>query len=153
MARVKQRLATDCGIATLANAVGITYEQAHAAYGDNRAPGVCIQETCAVLLELGYLPVYVPLPGFVKASGLSTAKTAAFSVLKSPAILQVLSNGVIHQVFFDGKQVIDPSPKAPESNSIFVYQSVIDAVFVIKAEELLRSNALVCGQIAGGISA
>jgi hypothetical protein len=149
MARIEQRLATDCGIATLANAVNITYEQAHAIYGADRAPGVSIQETCAALYELGYIPVYIPLTGFAQLSGISGAKTQNPEILKSPAILQVLSNNVLHQVFFDGKSIIDPSPKCPNPTQIGDYECVVDAVFVIKAVDLC-SNAFVCNQIGAG---
>ena len=132
MAVVKQRLATDCGIATLANALEITYEQAQQAYGQDRAPGVSIQETCAVLHELGYLPVYLPLTGFEQLSGIRNAKTASPKALQAPAIVQVISNGVLHQVFFDGKHVIDPSPKAPGPRRLEDYSAVVDCVFVLK---------------------
>ncbi len=132
MAMVKQRLSTDCGIATLANALQISYEQAQEAYGNNRDPGVSIQETCAVLHELGYLPVYLPLSGFEQLSGIRNAKTASPKALNAPAILQVVSNGILHQVFFDGKQIIDPSPKAPGPRSLGDYQAVVDCVFVLK---------------------
>lgn len=132
MARVEQRKATDCGIATLANALQITYEQAEAAYGKQRDPGVSIQETCAVLHELGYLPVYLPLTGFEQLSGIRNAKTITPTALQAPAILQVVSNGVLHQVFFDGKQIIDPSPKAPNPRQLEDYSAVVDCVFVLK---------------------
>lgn len=132
MAMVKQRLATDCGIATLANALSISYEQAQQAYGANRDPGVSIQETCAVLHELGYLPVYLPLSGFEQLSGIRNAKTASPKALQAPAIVQVVSNGVLHQVFFDGKHVIDPSPKAPNPRQLEDYSAVVDCVFVLK---------------------
>lgn len=132
MARVEQRKATDCGIATLANAIGITYEQAQQAYGTQRDPGVSIQETCAVLHELGYLPVYLPLTGFEQLSGIRNAKTASPKAMNAPAIVQVISNGVLHQVFFDGKQIIDPSPKAPNPRRLEDYSAVVDCVFVLK---------------------
>lgn len=132
MAMVKQRLSTDCGIATLANALSISYEQAEAAYGKQRDPGVSIQETCAVLHELGYLPVYLPLSGFEQLSGIRNAKTITPTALQAPAILQVVSNGVLHQVFFDGKQIIDPSPKAPNPRRLEDYSAVVDCVFVLK---------------------
>lgn len=132
MARVEQRKATDCGIATLANALQISYEQAQEAYGNNRDPGVSIQETCAVLHELGYLPVYLPLTGFEQLSGIRNAKTASPAALNAPAIVQVVSNGILHQVFFDGKAVIDPSPKAPNPACLEDYSAVVDCVFVLK---------------------
>lgn len=145
MARVEQRLSTDCGIATLANALQITYEQAQQAYGANRDPGVSIQETCAVLHELGYLPVYLPLTGFEQLSGIRNAKTASPKSLQAPAIVQVVSNGVLHQVFFDGKQIIDPSPKATNPRRIEDYSAVVDCVFVLKKPVGMMGF---CGEVA-----
>ena len=135
---IKQRSATDCGIATLANALSITYEKALELYNrksptDN--PGVAIQETCAALYKAGYNPVYIPLSGFPKISGLSSATIISTSRLpKAPAILQVLTeNGMIHQVYFDGKNIHDPSPSAPAIRSIEDYPDIIDCVFVSKS--------------------
>lgn len=133
--RIEQRTATDCGIATLANALNLTYEQAEAEYGFNRTPGVTIQETCAVLHANGYIPVYLPLPGFQKLTNLQHTKTLslqAFENKNHPAILQVVSNGVLHQVYFDGKKIIDPSPRCPDPMDFEDYELIVDCVFVIK---------------------
>lgn len=135
---IKQRSATDCGIATLANALKITYEQSLHLYNrksptDN--PGVAIQETCAALYKAGYNPTYIPLSGFPKISGLASATIISTSRLpQKPAILQVLTtSGMIHQVYFDGKNIHDPSPSAPAIRKIEDYPAIVDCVFVSKS--------------------
>ena len=137
---IKQRTTFDCGIATLANALGITYEQSLDLYGqDKQHNGVTIQNTASILFSLGYAPVYTAFPGFVKASGISmsTASPDVLETLGHPAILQVLTpSGVIHQVFFDGKNIRDPSPVVDGHRSVSEYECV-DAVFVIKQGQAL----------------
>lgn len=137
---ISQRTPFDCGIATLANALDITYEQSLALYGqDKKHNGVTIQNTASILFGLGYAPVYTTFPGFVKASGISmsTASPDVLETLGHPAILQVLTpSGVVHQVFFDGKNILDPAPSVNGARSASEYECV-DAVFVIKASELL----------------
>lgn len=142
---IKQRTPFDCGIATLANALGITYEQSLDLYGqDKQRNGVTIQQTGTILFSRGHAPVYTAFPGFVKASGI-TMSTANPDILEShgnPAILQVLSaSGVLHQVFFDGKNIHDPSPSVDGPRSVSEYECV-DALFVIKQEQaLVRKRA------------
>lgn len=137
---IKQRTPFDCGIATLANALGITYEQSIDLYGqDKQRNGVTIQQTASILFALGYAPVYTALPGFVKASGISmsTASSEILEALGHPAILQVLTpSGVVHQVFFDGKNILDPAPSVDGLRSVSEYVCV-DAVFVIKQGQAL----------------
>ena len=137
---ISQRTPFDCGIATLANALGITYEQSLELYGtDKQHSGVTIQQSASILFSLGYAPVYIALPGFVKASGIhmSTASPDVLETLGHPAILQVLTNsGVLHQVFFDGKNIRDPSPVVDGHRSVSEYECV-DAVFVIKQGQAL----------------
>lgn len=136
---IKQRSSTDCGIATLANALSITYEQALQLYNRNSPtdnPGVTMQETCAALYKAGYNPIYIPLSGFPRASGMPesiTIPTHTIIQSKKPAILQVTTiSGLIHQVYFDGKDIYDPSPRYPSPLSISDYPSVVDCVFVSK---------------------
>lgn len=132
---IKQRTHFDCGIATLANALGITYEQSLDHYGhEKQHNGVTIQNTASILFSLGYAPVYTALPGFVKASGIdmSTASPDILESLGHPAILQVLTpGGTVHQVFFDGKQIHDPSPSINSPRSVSEYECV-DAVIFYK---------------------
>ena len=137
---IKQRTPFDCGIATLANALSVSYERSIELYGhDKQLNGVTIQQTASILFSLGYAPVYTTFPGFVKASGIvmSTANPEILETLGHPAILQVLTNsGVLHQVFFDGKEIHDPSPSVDGLRSVSEYECV-DAVFVIKQRQAL----------------
>lgn len=132
---IKQRTHFDCGTATLANALDITYEQSLALYGqDKQHHGVTIQQTASILFSLGYAPVYTTFPGFVKASGIrmSTASPDVLETLGHPAILQVLTpSGIVHQVFFDGKNILDPSPSVDGLRRVSEYECV-DAVIVYK---------------------
>ncbi|UUC20521.1 hypothetical protein NOV18_08585 [Pseudomonas asiatica] len=140
---IKQRTPYDCGIATLANALSISYEQALELYGqDKQRNGVTIQHTACILFGLGYAPVYIALPGFVKASGISmrAASPEILERLGHPAILQVLTPfGVIHQVFFDGEDIHDPSPSITGPRRVSDYVCV-DAVFVIKSNQAFVRN-------------
>ncbi|MCD1608604.1 hypothetical protein [Stutzerimonas kunmingensis] len=133
---IKQRKATDCGIATLANLLGTTYEDAHAMYGADRATyGVTIQETAAILFNEGYTTQYVPLTGFNKATGLAiqTISPEIITQKATKAIIQVLTpSGIIHQVFFDGKHIHDPSPKVTGPQPLSAYDCFVDALFVVK---------------------
>lgn len=145
---IRQKTATDCGIATLANALNISYEKALQSYSPAHAKtGVTIQETCAVLHAHGYLPIYLPMPGFRTISNIPNCQTATPFELKNtplhqaPAILQVLSNGVVHQVFFDGKHIIDPSPSASNPRQLSDYEALIDLVFVLKPTQFFVSKA------------
>lgn len=132
---IKQRTPFDCGIATLANALSVSYHHALELYGtDKQLSGVTIQHTASILFSLGYAPVYTAFPGFVKASGIdmSTASPDILERLGHPAILQVLTpSGVLHQVWFDGKNILDPSPSVEGPRSISEYECV-DAVLLYR---------------------
>ena len=116
---ISQRTPFDCGIATLANALDITYEQSLDLYGtDKQRNGVTIQHTASILFDLGYAPVYTAFPGFVKASGIemTTANPAILETLGHPAILQVLTpSGVLHQVCLTAKT---STTQAPQSSAL-----------------------------------
>lgn len=137
---IKQRTPFDCGIATLANALSVSYERSIELYGhDKQLNGVTIQQTASILFALGYAPVYTAFPGFVKASGIdmSTASPDVLETLGHPAILQVLTHsGVLHQVWFDGKNILDPAPSVDGLRSVSDYECV-DALFVIKQRQAL----------------
>ncbi|WP_339101271.1 hypothetical protein WKQ99_10080 [Pseudomonas atacamensis] len=132
---IKQRTSFDCGVATLANALAISYEHALDLYGaDKQRNGVSIQQTASILFSLGYAPVYIPFPGFSKASGIgmSTASPDILETIGNPAILQILApSGVLHQVFFDGKNIHDPFPSVDCPRSVSEYECV-DAVILYK---------------------
>lgn len=140
---ITQRTPFDCGIATLANALSVSYDHALELYGsDKQRNGVTIQHTASILFGLGYAPVYTPFPGFVKASGInmSTASPEILERLGHPAILQILTaSGVLHQVFFDGNQIHDPSPSVTGPRRVSDYVCV-DAVFVIKSNQAFVRN-------------
>lgn len=133
---IKQKRSTDCGIATLANALNITYQDALNLYGADRATyGVTIQETAAILFSLGYTTQYIPLTGFNEATGLSiqTISPEILDDLGQKAIVQIMtSQKIIHQVFFDGKNIIDPSPKVIGPQPLSAYDCYVDALFVVK---------------------
>lgn len=140
---IKQRTPYDCGIATLANALSVSYERAIELYGhDKQLNGVTIQHTASILFGLDYAPVYTAFPGFVKASGIamSTASPEILETFGHPAILQVLTpSGVLHQVWFDGKNIHDPSPSITGPRRVSDYVCV-DAVFVIKGDQAFVRN-------------
>lgn len=152
---IKQRTPFDCGIATLANAVSVSYERALELYGhDKQRNGVTIQHTASILFNLGYAPVYTAFPGFVKASGIdmTTANSDILERLGYPAILQILTaSGVLHQVWFDGKNILDPAPSVAGPRSVSEYECV-DAVFVIKqGQALVRKHAVPCAVRGGAL--
>jgi hypothetical protein len=115
-------------------------------YGhDKQHNGVTIQHTASILFGLGYAPVYIAFPGFVKASGISmsTASPDVLETLGHPAVLQVLTpGGTVHQVFFDGKNIHDPSPSVEGLRNVSEYECV-DCLFVIKqGRALVRKQSL-----------
>lgn len=152
---IKQRLATDCGIATLANALQITYEQSLELYGPCRARhGVSIQHTAGILFSLGYSPVYVPFSGFTQLTGIP-ATTANPAVLQgSPAILQVLTDcGLVHQVYFDGQDIHDPSNTVQGPQKLSDY-CLVDGLFVINQEQaIVRKSGAAVTSLKGDIKA
>lgn len=133
---IKQRRATDCGIATLANALSIPYDEALQLYGADRAVhGVTIQHTASILFSLGYLPAYVAFDGFTRVSGISITPATPQALKSQPAIIEVLTpSGTVHQVFFDGEHVIDPCPSVEGPQPLEDYV-LVDALFVSKANE------------------
>lgn len=152
---IKQRTPFDCGVATLANALSVSYGHALELYGnDKQRSGVTIQHSASILFNLGFAPVYTAFPGFVKASGISmsTASPDILEALGHPAILQVLTTpGVLHQVWFDGKNIHDPSPSVNGPRSVSEYVCV-DAVFVIKqSQALVRKHAVSCAVREGAL--
>lgn len=152
---IKQRTHFDCGIATLANALSVSYERALELYGqDKQHNGVTIQNTASILFSLGYAPVYTAFPGFVKASGISMSTTSpdVLETLGHPAVLQVLTpGGTVHQVWFDGKNILDPAHSVTGLRSVSEYVCV-DALFVIKGNQaLVRKQAVPCAVREGAL--
>lgn len=143
---IKQKTAGDCGVAALANAITmhnnitepslrlfeIEYEAIEAKFGRNS--GITMQEVCSVIFDNGYLPVYVPLEGFHRESGINgNAYQDAEEILTRghPAILQVKTNsGLLHFVYFDGEKVHDPANSVVGTRQRSDYV-LVDAVLII----------------------
>lgn len=131
---ITQRTQTDCGIASLANALGITYEQALTCFGlqaDLR--GTTAADTCNALISLGLSPVYATFPDFYQHLQ-TTGNPCNIDVVRDrPAILTILSrNGYnLHAVYWDGQQAHDPDPKALKSRELHE-MVILEAVFVSK---------------------
>lgn len=63
---------------------------------------------------------------------MTTATPDILESLGHPAILQVLTpSGVLHQVWFDGKNIHDPSPSVNGPRSVSEYECV-DAVILYR---------------------
>ncbi|WPC03502.1 hypothetical protein SBP02_11970 [Pseudomonas benzenivorans] len=135
---IKQQLKTDCGIATLANFLGADYDYALSVYGENRAfSGVTIQETASILFSHGLITTYIPLSGFSEACGISiqAQNPEILERLGRPAIVQVMNrHGVIHQVFFDGKLIHDPSTNVTSTMFVADYECVVDCLILLSKE-------------------
>jgi hypothetical protein len=131
---IKQRTPTDCGVASLANALSITYEQALDCFGpcaDLR--GTTAADTCNALLQLGVTPSYATFPAFYLHLG-TTGNPCSPDVVRScPAILTILSRSGhgLHAVYWDGHQAHDPDPKFPNPRALEDLV-ILEAVFVSK---------------------
>lgn len=144
---VKQRSWGDCGVATLLNAIGdngIDYYRTALGYEcmvaslNGRDCGITMQEICSVLYDHGFLPVHIPLEGFVSASGIAKAKTSSIDIKAGlynqwpKAIYQVKTkSGVMHFIYFDGCMIWDSSPGSPSKPRFSDYESVIDVVYIL----------------------
>lgn len=141
----KQRSWGDCGIATLLNAVadnGFTYFNGPGGYErlvdlfEGRNSGITIQEVSATLFFCGFIPLYLPLNGFRNESGITDAHVINTDIMDAAmkgkkAVFQVKTkSGLLHLIYFDGKNIHDPSPSAPDNPDFSNYKSVIDGVFL-----------------------
>lgn len=131
---ITQRTPTDCGIASLANALGLTYEQAQQCFGPQAdLLGTTAADTCNALLALGLSPAYATFQAFYQHLG-TTGNPCSIEVVRDrPAILTILSrNGYnLHAVYWDGQQAHDPDPKALKSRELHE-MVILEAVFVSK---------------------
>lgn len=129
-----QRTLTDCGIASLANALGITYEQAQQCFGPQAdLRGTTAADTCNALLQLGLSPAYATFPAFYQHLN-STGNPCSIDVVRDrPAILTILSRGghSLHAIYWDGHQAHDPDPKYPNPRKLEDLV-ILEAVFVSK---------------------
>lgn len=144
---IKQRSWGDCGVVALLNALqdnGVTFYNGPGGYEsmvsnlNGRDYGITIQEVSSVILELGLVPVHIPLDGFAKESGIANAKASTIDpkdgLFKnwSKAIYQVKTkSGLLHFVYFDGYRIWDGSQNSPVYPKFSDYESVIDAVFIL----------------------
>ena len=144
---IKQRSWGDCGVATLLNAIGdngIDYYRTALGYEcmvaslNGRDCGITMQEICSVLYDHGFLPVHIPLEGFVSASGIAKAKTSSIDIKAGlynqwpKAIYQVKTkSGVMHFIYFDGCMIWDSSPGSPSKPRFSDYESIIDVVYIL----------------------
>ncbi len=157
---IKQRSWGDCGVATLLNAVcskGNEYFSWPGGYErmvellNGRSTGLTIQEICAAVFELGYVPMYVPLEGFVLASGIANAYTHDSAVMlnyticlkEMPAIFQVKTkSGLLHFVYFDGFQIWDPAHNVIEEKKFSDYEDIIDVVYLLPMDKPFDERGL-----------
>ncbi len=147
---IKQRSWGDCGIATLINAVSdnrFTYFNGPGGYErlvelfEGRNSGITIQEVSATLFFCGFTPLYLPLSGFRTESGISNAHVIHTEIMDyamkgEKAVLQVKTkSGLLHLVYFDGRNIWDPSPNSGEHPVLSDYESIVDAVFFKRAKK------------------
>ena len=145
---VKQRTPFDCGIASFATALQLTYEQALALFAPQADLfGTTAADTANALTQLGIHNQYVTFPEFYSHLGRPGNPCNPEIVRDCPAILTILSKGGhgLHAVFWDGQQAHDPDPRYPEPRAL---ESLIllEAVFVSKIPALCaKSGALLKG--------
>lgn len=132
---IKQKTLTDCGVASLANALNIKYEQALQCFGPQAdLRGTTAADTCNALLTLGLSPVYATFPDFYRHLQ-TTGNPCSIDVVRDrPAILTILSrNGYnLHAVYWDGQQAHDPDPKSQNPRDLDS-MVILEAVFVSKS--------------------
>lgn len=141
---ITQRTQTDCGVASLANALGITYEQALACFGPQAdLLGTTAADTCNALLTLGFSPVYATFPAFYQHLQITGNPCSPEVVRSCPAILTILSRSGhgLHAVYWDGHQAHDPDPNFPNPRKLEDLV-ILEAVFV-------RKNGLCANREAG----
>lgn len=140
---ITQRTPTDCGIASLANALGITYEQALTCFGPQAdLRGTTAADTCNALISLGLSPVYATFPDFYQHLQ-TTGNPCSLDVVRDrPAILTILSRSGynLHAVYWDGQQAHDPDPKALQPRDLDS-MVILEAVFVSKTALCANSEA------------
>lgn len=143
---IKQRTPTDCGVASLANALKLTYEQALACFGPQAdLRGTTAADTCNALISLGLQPSYATFPAFYQHLQTTGNPCSPEIVRSCPAILTVLSrNGhSLHAVYWDGHQAHDPDPKFPNPRALEDLV-ILEAVFVSKNGLCANREAELC---------
>lgn len=140
---IKQRTKTDCGIASLANALSIKYEQALQCFGPQAdLLGTTAADTCNALITLGLNPAYATFQAFYQHLGITGNPCNLDVVRDRPAILTILSRTGynLHAVYWDGRQAHDPDPKALQPLDLDS-MVILEAVFVSKTGLCANSEA------------
>ncbi|KJZ67270.1 hypothetical protein [Pseudomonas fluorescens] len=131
---ITQKTKTDCGIASFANALSLTYEQAAACFCQ-QAPqtGTTAADTCNALLNIGLTPVYATFQAFYDHLGTPGNPASPEVVRNHPAILTVLSSNrrTLHAVYWNGQEAYDPDPHACNPRKL-ADLTILEAVFAHK---------------------
>lgn len=145
---IKQRTPFDCGIASFANALHLSYDQALALFApQSDLLGTTAADTCNALTQLGTPGTYATFLEFYTHLGRPGNPCNPEIVRGCPAILTILSRSGygLHAVYWDGHQAHDPDPRYPEPRAL---ESLIllEAVFVSKTPALCaKSEAVLQG--------
>ena len=145
---IKQRTQFDCGIASFATALQLTYEQALNLFApQSDLLGTTAIDTANALTQLGIPNQYVTFPEFYEHLGRPGNPCSPEIIRGCPAILTILSRSGygLHAVYWDGHQAHDPDHRYPEPRAL---ESLIllEAVFVSKTPALCaKSGAVLLG--------
>lgn len=110
---IKQRTPFDCGIASFATALHVSYEQAQTLFApQSDIIGTTAADTANALAQLGLSSQYVTFPEFYRHLGRPGNPCDPEVVRDCPAILTILSRDGhgLHAVYWDGCQAHDPDP-------------------------------------------
>lgn len=139
---IKQRTPFDCGIASFATALNLSYDQALTLFApQSELLGTTAADTANALTQLGIQNQYVTFPEFYAHLGRPGNPCNPEIVRGCPAILTILSRSGygLHAVYWDGHQAHDPDPRYPEPRAL---ESLIllEAVFVSKTPALCAKS-------------
>ncbi|MDF2394824.1 hypothetical protein GWQ44_04700 [Pseudomonas sp. 3MA1] len=139
---IKQRTRFDCGIASFATALSLSYDQALTLFApQSDLLGTTAADTANALTQLGIQNQYVTFPEFYTHLGRPGNPCNSEIVRGCPAILTILSRSGygLHAVYWDGYQAHDPDPRYPEPRAL---ESLIllEAVFVSKTPALCANS-------------
>jgi hypothetical protein len=135
---INQRTIYDCGICSLAMALDKPYEAITSRW-PNKVDGIGVtaQETVKFLVLNKYKPVLIQTREAIAEVDHQAPKQNLFSAFElkqlcecTQSILTVrTSYGELHAVFWDGKQIHDPSRKSPRD---WEQYEVLEAVLVLR---------------------
>ncbi|MCL8307657.1 hypothetical protein [Pseudomonas putida] len=153
---IKQRTPFDCGIASFANALHLSYEQAQTLFApQSDIQGTTAADTANALTQLGIPSSYATFPAFYEHLGRPGNPCDPEVVRGCPAILTILSrNGHgLHAVYWDGQRAHDPDPshKQPRNlDDLVLLEAVSVACGFANKSQALCANS---GAGAQGLSA